>query len=173
MHRNFAFGDGSPDRARLESCRAARLSHQICFCFLHEPPTLKPAHTPQTSSSQLPEPHTTPLIKMSSFLARRAAAAPSAFRAFSTSAPRGLARITLVGNLGDSPELVPTSTGHELIKYSIASSSGPKDNRHTSWFRVSKFLREGDEKKRDFLLSIPKGYVSSSLARFKLEFWSS
>ena len=94
---------------------------------------------------------------MSSFLARRAAFAPSALRAFSTSSPRSLARLTIVGNLGDSPELVPTSTGHEVIKYSIASSTGPKDNRHTSWFRVSKFLREGDEKRRDFLLSIPTG----------------
>ena len=94
---------------------------------------------------------------MSSFLARRAAAAPAACRAFSTSSPRSLARITLVGNLGDSPELQPTSTGHEVVKYSIASSSGPKDNRHTSWFRVTKFIPEGNEKQRDFLLSIPKG----------------
>ncbi|CAI4211480.1 unnamed protein product [Parascedosporium putredinis] len=77
---------------------------------------------------------------MSSFLARRAAAAPAAFRAFSTSSPRS-----------------PTSTGHEVIKYSIASSSGPKENRHTSWFRVTKFIPEGNEKLRDFLLSIPKG----------------
>ncbi|SPN98366.1 related to single-stranded DNA-binding protein [Cephalotrichum gorgonifer] len=94
---------------------------------------------------------------MSSFLARRAAAAPSAVRAFTTSSPRAVARITLLGNLGDSPELQPTSTGHEVIKYSVASSTGPRDNRHTSWFRVTKFLTEGDEKRRDFLLSIPKG----------------
>ncbi|MBE3044457.1 single-stranded DNA-binding protein [Candidatus Bathyarchaeota archaeon] len=94
---------------------------------------------------------------MSSFLARRAFTAAPAARAFSTSSPRGLARLTIVGNLGDAPELTPTSTGHELIRYSVATSSGPKDNRHTSWFRVSKFLREGDEKRRDFLLSLPKG----------------
>jgi hypothetical protein len=94
---------------------------------------------------------------MSSFLARRAALAPAALRAFSTSSPRSVARITLLGNLGDSPELQPTSTGHEVIKYSIASSTGPKDNRHTSWFRVTKFIPEGNEKQRDFLLSIPKG----------------
>lgn len=94
---------------------------------------------------------------MSSFLARRAVAATPALRAFSASSPRGLARLTIVGNLGDSPELTPTSTGHEIIKYSVASSSGPKENRHTSWFRVSHFLREGEEKRRDFLLNIPKG----------------
>ncbi|KEZ44842.1 hypothetical protein SAPIO_CDS2965 [Scedosporium apiospermum] len=94
---------------------------------------------------------------MSSFLARRAAFAPVALRAFSTSSPRSVARITLLGNLGDSPELQPTSTGHEVIKYSIASSTGPKENRHTSWFRVTKFIPEGNEKQRDFLLSIPKG----------------
>lgn len=97
---------------------------------------------------------------MSSFLARRAFAAPTALRAFSTSSPRSIARMTLVGNLGDTPELHATSTGQELIKYSVASSSGPKDNRHTSWFRVTRFLSSGDEKRRDFMLSIPKGYVA-------------
>ncbi len=93
-----------------------------------------------------------------SFLARRVTAAPAAVRAFTTSSPRSVARITLVGNLGDAPEIHPTSTGHEIVKYSVASSSGPKDNRHTSWFRVTKFLPEGSsEKQKDFLLNIPKG----------------
>lgn len=124
-------------------------------------------HNLQTASQSTANPSQLKLLPpkepaaatMSSFLARRAAFAPSALRAFSTTSPRGLARITIVGNLGDSPELVPTSTGHEVIKYSVASSTGPRENRHTSWFRVSTFLREGDEKRRDFLLSIPKGYV--------------
>lgn len=103
---------------------------------------------------------------MSSFLARRAFAAPTALRAFSTSSPRSLARMTLLGNLGDVPELHATSTGQEIIKYSIASSSGPKDNRHTSWFRVTRFLSAGDDKRRDFMLGIPKGYVIVFLFSF-------
>ncbi|KND94862.1 Single-stranded DNA-binding protein RIM1, mitochondrial [Tolypocladium ophioglossoides CBS 100239] len=92
---------------------------------------------------------------MSSFLARRATAAgASATRSFSTSAPRSLARISIIGNLADTPELQPTSSGREILKYAVASNSGPKDNRQTSWFRVTSFA-EGP--RRDFLLSLPKG----------------
>lgn len=95
-----------------------------------------------------------------SFLARRATAAgaASATRAFSTSAPRSVARISIIGNLADTPELQPTSSGREILKYAVASNSGPKDNRQTSWFRVTSFA-EGP--RRDFLLSLPKGYVAA------------
>ena len=95
---------------------------------------------------------------MSSFLTRRAAgASASAARAFSTSAPRSVARISIIGNLADTPELQPTSSGREILKYAVASNSGPKDNRQTSWFRVTSFA---DGPRRDFLLSLPKGYVA-------------
>ncbi|OTA59991.1 nucleic acid-binding protein [Hypoxylon sp. EC38] len=91
-----------------------------------------------------------------SFLARRAtAAAPSLSRAFSASARRDIAKITLVGNLAATPELKATSTGRDVIEYAVASNSGPKDNRHTSWFRVAAFIEEGP--RRDFLISLPKG----------------
>ncbi|KAI2613014.1 nucleic acid-binding protein [Hypoxylon fragiforme] len=91
-----------------------------------------------------------------SFLARRAtAAAPSLARAFSASARRDIAKITLVGNLAASPEVRPTSTGREILEYSVASNSGPKDNRQTSWFKVAAFIEEGP--RRDFLTSLPKG----------------
>lgn len=93
---------------------------------------------------------------MSSLLARRAAAAPRfAARAFSTTPSRPVARMTIVGHLADTPELQATSTGREILKYAVASNSGPKDNRHTSWWRVTSFEPEGP--RRDFLTSLPKG----------------
>lgn len=94
---------------------------------------------------------------MSSFLFRRATAASAgAARSFSTSSPRSVARISIIGNLADTPEIQATSSGREILKYAVASNTGPKDNRQTSWFRVTSFA-EGPRK--DFLLSLPKGYV--------------
>ncbi|KAJ1335077.1 single-stranded DNA-binding protein [Microdochium nivale] len=96
-----------------------------------------------------------------SFLARRAllpavgAAARTSAAAFSTSARRDIAKITIVGNLAATPELRATSTGRELIEYAVASNSGPRDNRTTSWFRVASFAPEGPQ--RDFITSLPKG----------------
>lgn len=63
--------------------------------------------------------------------------------------------MTLIGNLGDTPQLEATSTGREIVKYSIASNSGPKDNRQTSWWNVTAFIDAGA--RRDFLLSLDKG----------------
>ncbi|KAI2639783.1 nucleic acid-binding protein [Hypomontagnella submonticulosa] len=91
-----------------------------------------------------------------SFLTRRAtAAAPSLARAFSATARRDIAKITLVGNLAATPEVKATSTGREIVEYAVASNSGPRDNRTTSWFRVAAFIEEGP--RRDFLTSLPKG----------------
>ncbi|ROT38796.1 nucleic acid-binding protein [Sodiomyces alkalinus F11] len=92
---------------------------------------------------------------MSAALRRVIATPRLAARSFSTTSPRGVARITIVGNLADTPELQATSTGHEVLKYAIASNSGPRDNRHTSWFRVSSFEPQGP--RRDYLQSLPKG----------------
>ncbi|OLN94056.1 Single-stranded DNA-binding protein RIM1, mitochondrial [Colletotrichum chlorophyti] len=88
-------------------------------------------------------------------LFRRAATAPRMARTFSTSPSHNIARITIVGNLADTPELQATSTGREILKYAVASNSGPKDNRQTSWFRVTSFEPEGA--RRDYLQSLPKG----------------
>ncbi|KAF3064767.1 Single-stranded DNA-binding protein RIM1, mitochondrial [Daldinia childiae] len=91
-----------------------------------------------------------------SFLARRAtAAAPGLARAFSASARRDVAKITLVGNLAAPPEVRATSTGREVIEYAVASNYGSKENRQTSWFRVAAFIEEGP--RREFLTSLPKG----------------
>lgn len=95
---------------------------------------------------------------MSSFLARRTfAAAPAAARAFSTTPARPLAKVTVIGNIAASPEVHATSTGREMIRYSIASNSGRGENIKTSWFRVNIFENEGP--RRDYFLSIPKGLV--------------
>ncbi|PNP42426.1 hypothetical protein TGAM01_v203630 [Trichoderma gamsii] len=91
---------------------------------------------------------------MSSFLFRRAAATAGAARAFSTTSPRSIARITIVGNLADAPEAQVSGNDKEYVRYAVASNSGSKDNRTTSWFRVTGFV-EGP--RRDFLLGLAKG----------------
>ncbi|KAL7789939.1 hypothetical protein V8C37DRAFT_403760 [Trichoderma ceciliae] len=95
---------------------------------------------------------------MSSFLFRRAAAATAgAARAFSTTSPRSVARITIIGNLADTPEAQVSGnqdSPREYVRYAVASNSGSKENRQTSWFRVTGFV---DGPRKDFLLSLPKG----------------
>lgn len=75
-------------------------------------------------------------------------------RAFSTTRPSQLARMTLVGRLGTDPEISETRSGH-VVKYVVGSSNGPKDNRQTSWYRVAAFPPEGPQ--RDYLLGLSKG----------------
>lgn len=86
-----------------------------------------------------------------------ARAANAASRSFSNSASRSVAHMIITGRLGAEPELAATSTGQELVRYSIGTSYGPRENRQTSWFRVGAFLPEGAQ--RDYILSLPKGYV--------------
>ena len=99
---------------------------------------------------------------MSAFLrsASRAVARPAAVsaRTFSSTASRAVARITIIGNLADSPELRASSTGREYLRYAVASNTGSGDHRKTSWFNVSCFVEEGA--RRDFFQSLPKGCVS-------------
>ncbi|KAI9746614.1 MAG: ssDNA-binding protein, mitochondrial [Claussenomyces sp. TS43310] len=87
--------------------------------------------------------------------ALRRSVVSSAPRAFSTTARASMAKINIIGNLAGPPTVEATSTGHEIIKYSVASNSGPKDNRQTSWFNVAAFTEEGP--RRDFLTSLEKG----------------
>ncbi|KAL7802706.1 hypothetical protein V8C43DRAFT_269198 [Trichoderma afarasin] len=95
---------------------------------------------------------------MSSFLMRRATVATAgAARAFSTTSPRSVARITIIGHLADSPEGMTAGSGESLkeyVRYTVASNSGPKDARQTSWFRVTGFV-EGP--RREFIMGLPKG----------------
>lgn len=89
-------------------------------------------------------------------LLRAAAGGPNlAARTFTTSSPRSLARMIITGRLTNTPELQTTATGNSMIRYSVASDSGPRDKRLTSFFRVASFLGEGSQ--RDYLLGLPKG----------------
>lgn len=97
---------------------------------------------------------------MSTFLsslrpALRVANAPQTARAFSSSPAHSIARLTLTGRLGGDPELHATSSGQELVKYSVATTHGPRDNRQTNWWRVTNFVPEGSQ--RDFVLGLQKG----------------
>lgn len=84
---------------------------------------------------------------------------PTSTRAFSVTPARALSKITLVGRLAGEPELSPTSTGQEIVKYTVATNYGPKDERKTSWWRISYFPREGNNAGRDHVLSLGKGWV--------------
>lgn len=95
---------------------------------------------------------------MSAFLARRAIAAPQLARTFSSTSARPVAKITVIGTLGATPEIQATSTGREILKYSVASNTRSRGETKTSWWRVTCFNVEGN--RRDFFQSLPKGCVS-------------
>ena len=100
-----------------------------------------------------------PTLRSSSSLLR-----PST-RLFSTTPTPALARITIVGRLADQPEVTPTSTGIDVIKYALGTSHGKGDNKTTSWWRVASFVPEGPL--RDLTLSLGKGsqvYVEGDAA---------
>jgi len=82
------------------------------------------------------------------------AAAAHPARAFSTTARQQVARMTLVGRLGTTPEEVAINGDRTLVRYVIGTSHGRGEDKKTSWFRVASFLH-GPQK--DFLLSVPKG----------------
>ncbi|KAE9978466.1 hypothetical protein EG328_001464 [Venturia inaequalis] len=76
-------------------------------------------------------------------------------RAFSTTSRSAYAKIQVIGRLAAQPELVDTSTGNTMVRYTVASDFGPKDNKQTSWWKVANFQPEGAA--RDFVLGLPKG----------------
>ncbi|KAJ5908285.1 hypothetical protein N7495_000967 [Penicillium taxi] len=86
---------------------------------------------------------------------RLASTANQATRGFSSSASRSVARMIITGRLGAEPELQATASGQEIIKYSVGTSYGPRDNRQTSWFRVASFAPEGGQ--RDLIMGLSKG----------------
>ncbi|KAL1590757.1 hypothetical protein WHR41_00569 [Cladosporium halotolerans] len=90
-------------------------------------------------------------------------------RAFSTTAPRSLAKMQLIGRLADTPAVNPTSTGRDVIRYAVGVSTGSRDengNRGVSWFKVASFS-EGPQK--DLLLSLPKGTLMYIEAEAKMD----
>lgn len=97
---------------------------------------------------------------MSAFLrsVSRAAARPSVRAFSSTPSNSSMARITIIGNLGATPELKASSTGREIIKYNVATTTRSRNaDPQTNWFHVVSFAEEG--RFRDYLLSLPKGSV--------------
>jgi single-stranded DNA-binding protein len=75
-------------------------------------------------------------------------------RAFSTTQRAALARMTLIGRLGVTPEEVTVSGDRTLVRYVVATNYGKREEQKTSWFRVASFV-EG--KQKEFLLNVPKG----------------
>lgn len=90
-------------------------------------------------------------------------------RTFSTASPlqSSVAKIQLIGRLAAEAELAATSDGTDMIRYSLATNSGTKENRKTSWWKIASFAGEG--KGRDLLLSLGKGLVFFLLVVFVLE----
>lgn len=85
---------------------------------------------------------------------RRSAASPSLARAFSSTPSSQLARMTIVGRLGADPESHEASSGRQYARFVVGTDSGPRDNRTTSWFRVTSFA-EGPS--RDYVMGLKKG----------------
>ncbi|EMC97343.1 hypothetical protein BAUCODRAFT_33064 [Baudoinia panamericana UAMH 10762] len=89
--------------------------------------------------------------------ARMLPRAATSARAFSTTTARPLAKMQLIGRLANTPEVTPTSTGRDVIRYSLGVQYGARDEngqRAVSWFNVSSFS-EGSQ--RELLCSLPKG----------------
>ncbi|KAL8664027.1 MAG: hypothetical protein Q9168_007991 [Polycauliona sp. 1 TL-2023] len=76
-------------------------------------------------------------------------------RPFSTTPRAALAKISILGRLAAEPELTPTSSGQDIIKYAIGTTSGPRENRQTNWWKVTSFTPEGPS--RDNFLGLGKG----------------
>ncbi|KAI4108633.1 MAG: hypothetical protein LQ339_002149 [Xanthoria mediterranea] len=92
---------------------------------------------------------------MPAFLPSLRLRTPLLHRTFSTTRSRPLAKISIVGRLAAEPELKPTSSGQDVIKYAVGTSSGPRENRQTNWWQVASFTPEGPA--RDSLLGLGKG----------------
>lgn len=67
--------------------------------------------------------------------------------------------MTVIGRLAAPPENVEYAENKSLVKYSLGTSQGKGDKQKTSWFKVASFV-EGPQK--DFLMSLPKGWVTAS-----------
>lgn len=117
------------------------------------PPSRKALQrTPTTSATQ-----DLNTDKMQSLRTLRSLPRFTSARAFSTTSPRNLAKMQLIGRLADAPEMTPTASGREITRFALGVSTGPKDengNRGVSWFNVASFI-EGPQ--RDFLLGLQKG----------------
>ncbi|OGM42593.1 ssDNA binding protein [Aspergillus bombycis] len=87
-------------------------------------------------------------------LMRTATGGALSARSFSSSSSRSVARMIITGRLAAAPELQATSSGQDVIRYTVATSTGARDNRQTSWFKVASFDQGAQ---RDYVLSLQKG----------------
>lgn len=137
----------STDNSRQQS-PSLRLFSQLATCNFQF--NLVEASVPQSPSSCN---NTT-----ANMFALRRSVAPIVQRSLTSSRQAStFAKMTLVGRLADTPELQATSTGREIVRYALATTSGRGETEKTSWFRVTSFTPEGAQ--RDFLTSLEKGYV--------------
>lgn len=89
-------------------------------------------------------------------LFRSPAFSVAAHRVPSVLGARSFAHATIVGNLAGTPQTHKLKNGDEVVKYVVASDSGPKSNKTTSWFRVTSFMGPPTD---EFLKGLKKGYV--------------
>ncbi|KIW09566.1 uncharacterized protein PV09_00439 [Verruconis gallopava] len=81
--------------------------------------------------------------------------ASTTVRTFSSSARNNYAKLAVIGRLVREPEAHASSTGRTFIKYSIATSHGPRDSERSSFWNVTSFPTSDAQK--DYLLNLPKG----------------
>ncbi|CAD6582778.1 MAG: ssDNA-binding protein, mitochondrial [Cyphobasidiales sp. Tagirdzhanova-0007] len=97
-------------------------------------------------------------------------AAPSR-RSFATSCSASLARMTLIGRLGASPQPTKDKQGRDILIYSVATNDrtvpagpdGTRPEQTTSWHRVLSYNSAG----RDYLSALPSGTLLHIEADFK------
>ncbi|KAL8823743.1 MAG: hypothetical protein Q9170_008322, partial [Blastenia crenularia] len=91
------------------------------------------------------------------------------FRPFSSTPSRAQAKMSIVGRLAAEPEVIPTASGTDLVKYAIGTQHGPRDNRQTTWWKVAAFPSENQ---KEALTSLGKGsllYVEGSCEMRKFQ----
>jgi len=91
------------------------------------------------------------------FLLHRAqpSLARTSSRLFSTTPASRLAKITVVGRLAATPEVITTSSGQEIIRYAVGTNHGRGEKQSTSWWKVANFPR--DEQQKDRMLNLTVG----------------
>ncbi|KAI9892336.1 MAG: ssDNA-binding protein, mitochondrial [Vezdaea aestivalis] len=83
---------------------------------------------------------------------------PLSRRAFSTTPIRPVARLSITGRVVAEPELIHTPAGKEIVNYTVATDThGPRNDRQSSYFKVSMYNKEGADGLKDYLLSLSKG----------------
>lgn len=61
--------------------------------------------------------------------------------------------ITVIGNVGQDPELRYTASGKAVVKFSVADTRGKDDQKQTQWHRVTVF----DEQAENVCEQVKKG----------------